>query len=183
MHHGTILFNSDLDVLSSALNVDEEKLKARSIKSTRSRVVNLKSLINEDIGVSEFIDRISEYVKKKFNPDIISAPKNVVVESLKARNESPEWIFPERAYLSEYRITKKKKYDFGLIELCLLMSNETISDIKIFGDFFGVKDISEVEELLRGSRISEIQTLISSVSLNDYILGMTNSEFIELIKE
>ena len=119
LHHGTILFNSDLEVLSSALNVDEEKLKARSIKSARSRVVNLKTIINEPIDVNTFIERISDFVKKKFNPEFIAAPENEEVERLKSRNESAAWIFPDRAYLSEYKIIKKKKYDFGLLEVNL----------------------------------------------------------------
>ena len=101
LHHGTILFDGNLDVLSSALNVDEEKLKSKSIKSTKSRVVNIKTLMSENLDVDAFIDRISEHVKKKFNPEIISTPENHEVIELKNRNESSEWIFPDRAYLSE----------------------------------------------------------------------------------
>ena len=182
LHHGTILFNSDLEVLTSALNVDEEKLKARSIKSARSRVVNLKSLMNQEISVGEFIDRISEYVKKKFNPEIIPAPENEEVERLKSRNESAAWIFPDRAYLSEYKIIKKKKYDFGLLEVNLNMVNERISDIKIYGDFFSIKDISEIEELFRNRSLIEISDLLNGITVSDYILGMSNQEFFSHIK-
>ena len=45
LHHGTLLYDSDLEVLSSALRVDEEKLRAKSIRSHRSRVVNIRTLI------------------------------------------------------------------------------------------------------------------------------------------
>ena len=173
LHHGTILFDSNLEVLSSALYVDEEKLRARSIKSARSRVVNLKGLIAEKLCVGEFINRIAEYVEKKFNPEIISAPENPEVEKLRIRNESFEWIFPDRAYLSEYKITKKKKYEFGLVEINLLMTNEVISEIKIFGDFFGTKDVAYIENELRGKSIFNIKDSLEKITVNDYIYGMT----------
>ena len=51
LHHGTLLFNSDLGVLSSALNVDEEKIKTKAIKSARSRVINIIDLIEKKISV------------------------------------------------------------------------------------------------------------------------------------
>ena len=183
LHHGTILFDGNLDVLSEALSVDEEKLKAKSIKSARSRVVNLKTIINEPIDVNTFIERISDFVKKKFNPEFIAAPENEEVERLKSRNESAAWIFPDRAYISEYKIIKKKKYDFGLLEINLNMVNETISDIKIYGDFFGVKDISEIEELFKNRSIEEISDLLNGITVSDYILGMSNQELISLIKD
>ncbi len=182
LHHGTILFNSNLEVLSSALHVDEEKLRARSIKSARSRVVNLKSLIDEELCVDEFIDRIAEYVKQKFNPEIISAPENFEVENLKTRNESLEWIFPSRAYLSEYKVTKKKKYDFGLLEVHMSMSNDIISDIKFFGDFFGTKDVLYIENMLRGKSIFNIKDSLKNITVNDYIYGMTAELLEEHIK-
>ena len=39
LHHGTLLFDSDLSVLSDALKVDEEKIKAKAIieKSTKNK--------------------------------------------------------------------------------------------------------------------------------------------------
>ena len=41
LHHGCILVNSDLDVLSQALNVDPAKYKSKGVASVRSRVGNL----------------------------------------------------------------------------------------------------------------------------------------------
>ena len=41
LHHGCILVNSDLDVLSQALNVEPAKYKSKGVASVRSRVGNL----------------------------------------------------------------------------------------------------------------------------------------------
>ncbi|MBO4411698.1 MAG: lipoate--protein ligase [Lachnospiraceae bacterium] len=47
LSHGTLLFDSDLGVLSKALKPDPEKLKKRAIQSVRSRVTNLKPLVSD----------------------------------------------------------------------------------------------------------------------------------------
>ena len=40
MHHGTIMFDSDLSVVSEALRVDPTKIQTKGIRSVRSRVTN-----------------------------------------------------------------------------------------------------------------------------------------------
>ena len=177
LHHGTLLFDTDLDVLSLALNVDEEKIKAKAIKSTRSRVINLKSALNCDMTSDDFIDMISDFVIKKYNPEIIEAPENEKIYALAKRNASWEWNFPEKDFVARYEVIKKKKYSFGLVEIHLAMSNEIIKELKIFGDFFGLLDISELEKVLRNTTLSDIESALAKIDVNDYILGMTNNEF------
>lgn len=41
LHHGTLLFNSDLTKLSQALNVKPQKIVSKGVKSVKSRVANI----------------------------------------------------------------------------------------------------------------------------------------------
>ena len=43
LHHGTLLFDSDLSVVAGALNPDPTKFQSKSVKSVRSRVGNIRS--------------------------------------------------------------------------------------------------------------------------------------------
>ena len=181
LHHGTLLFDTDLDVLTSALNVDPEKIKSKAMKSTRSRVVNISELIDKKITTDEFISLVADYVINKYNPEIISAPTNEQINSIYERNSSAEWIFPERDYLSKYTVTKKKRYPFGSVECSLDMQGEKILDIRITGDFFGTRSISELEVLIRGRELTEIREAIKSASLGEYIFSMTEDELLRLI--
>ena len=79
LHHGTLLFDSELDILSYALNVDEEKIKAKAIKSARSRVTNLRHSLTVDITVEQFIQTIAHFVIDKYNPKIIAPDRKSVV--------------------------------------------------------------------------------------------------------
>ena len=182
LHHGTLLFDADLSVLSNALQVDEEKIKSKAIKSTRSRVINLKSLIPIK-DVNEFIDYLATVLINKYSLEVISAPECAEIDLLTARNASKEWLFPENSFLSDYTVRKKKKYDFGLVDIELCMNGEVISDIKIFGDYFGILDIFALEEKIKGSNISDVEMVLRDINVSDYILGMTSYELSEQIKK
>lgn len=182
LHHGTILFDSNLDLLDSALKVDEEKIIAKAIKSTRSRVTNIKEHLKTEINVSEFIDKISKFVINKYSATVIEPPKSDIINELETRNSSNEWIYPERDYLSRYKITKKKKFDFALIELFMDMKNDVITDVRIVGDFFGKKDISELEDMITGQRLSELDHIVTDSNLPDYIYGISAKDLIDFIK-
>ena len=182
LHHGTLLFDSDLNVLISALKVDEEKIKSKAIKSARSRVANLNEYIPDAVTVKDFIDIIAKFTIDKYSPEIIDAPNNDVVNALALRNSSAEWIYPDKEYLASYSVLKKKRYPFGTVEAYIDMSNDIIKKITILGDFFGICDIAELEKLVSGVRISEVKDKLSAINIEDYIFGMTNEVFLEHIK-
>lgn len=181
LHHGTILFDSDLTVLSNALAVDGEKLKAKAVKSARSRVTNLRPLIKGDLTAEEFIAVISEFVIKKYSPEIISPPENSEIERLRERNASKEWIYPDSQYLSSYTLCKKKKFPFGLVEVSLNMSGDIVMKAKISGDFFGEGDISELEGMMESKKLTELR--FTDELLKKYVYGITSEEFRSLLSD
>lgn len=182
LHHGTLLFDSDIDVLTNVLNVDEEKIKSKAIKSTRSRVTNLKELISDNFTADEFINHISSFIKATFTPEIISPPMNDTVISLTERNKSENWLFSSSKLVSDYSTRKKIRYPFGIVDIYAEFSNHNINNIKIFGDFFGISDTKELEEIIKGTNIDSIKNKISDIKIENYILGMNNELFLNHIK-
>src|SRR5699024_4868275 len=49
LNHGAILFDTDLGVLAEALNVKQDKIESKGIKSVKSRVANIKQFLKDDI--------------------------------------------------------------------------------------------------------------------------------------
>lgn len=181
LHHGTLLFDSDLSVLTNALKVDEEKFKAKAIKSVRSRVTNIKEQLG-DINVSDFINLIASFLIKKYNPETISPPSYQQISTLVNKYTSFEWIFPEGNYLSQYTVLKKKRYPFGTVDISLEMKNDTVKKIKIYGDFFGVRDIGELEAELENITLEVLEEKLSKITIGDFIFGMTSRDFLTQIK-
>ena len=62
LHHGTILFNSDLEMITNVLNVKIDKIISKGIKSVRSRVTNILPYIKEKITIDEFKDKLLKFI-------------------------------------------------------------------------------------------------------------------------
>ena len=179
LHHGTLLFDADLETISDILNPDPEKIKSKAIRSVRSRVANIKPLLSDDLSVSEFIDSIEKFVISKLGAEIVEIPSGSQIELLRERNASSDWIYPKSKLLSDYSLIRKARYHFGTVEVRLNMQNHIISEVKIVGDFFGNRDVSDVEKLLVGKDITSCFEL--NINISDYIYGMSNQEFVDLI--
>ena len=52
--------------------------------------------------------------------------------------------------------------------------------IKIYGDFFGVRDIEELTRALQGTayEVSEVVKSLKELDINDYIFGLDKEIFI-----
>ena len=50
------------------------------------------------------------------------------------------------------------------------------------GDFFGIREISDLEKLLCASSLVNIADVLTKIDLSDFIFGMKAEDFIKLIK-
>jgi lipoate-protein ligase A len=181
LQHGTLLFDTDLSVLSRVLLPDEAKLATKGIKSVRARVGNIKERLPELCDAAELADIIERYVIKNCGARRCELDYSPDIDKLRERNASHEWIFPDRDFLSGYTALKKERYPFGTVSVSLGMVGEKIQNAKISGDFFGKRDISELEAVLSGLSLSELGTALVSLPIGEYILGMTGNDLLSLI--
>ena len=178
LHHGTLLFNTDADVMSRVLRVDREKLAYRAVKSHKARVGNLAPLLG-GITAEEFIERIEAYVLKATDAERIPVPENGEIDALRMRNVSEEWILSDRRYLTSYTVQRRRKYPFGIVCVDMTLSGDKIEDIVVSGDFFGTQPISELENALRGQSLDALL----DVDPAPFIAGMTWEELLALLLE
>ena len=64
MHHGTLLFASQISDLSNALKVKPMKFKDKSVKSVKARVTNISEHLKVPMDILEFKDLIIDYLYK-----------------------------------------------------------------------------------------------------------------------
>ena len=62
LHHGTLLFSSDISNLNEAIKVELECYDDKSVKSFRSKVTNIAAYVAEQMSVETFLDRVFDYV-------------------------------------------------------------------------------------------------------------------------
>jgi hypothetical protein len=67
MHHGTILFDADMEKMAMALRVPEDKYVSKGIKSVRARVTNLRAHLPADMTTSQFRSALREHILRRRN--------------------------------------------------------------------------------------------------------------------
>jgi lipoate-protein ligase A len=89
VHHGTLLFDSNLSVLSNALKPNLLKLKSKAIKSARQRVTNINELLETKISSEKFIDLLINFFIDGDNKNLIIADEvKKEAQLLEKRNKS-----------------------------------------------------------------------------------------------
>jgi len=183
LHHGAILFNADMSKLIKALKPKPVKFEDKSVKSVRSRVTNIADHLTSPLTVIQFKDLILEYVKKNdLDSKVVEFTKEEIdfINTLVVKKYSTwDWNFGKSP---KYNYENSKKLEGGVVEAHIQVENGFIKEIKIFGDFFGKEDISNLEAILLGVKHSkdEIKNALSKIDINDYIFNVKFEDLIEI---
>ncbi len=183
IQHGTILIDSEMEILADALKVNPLKFIDKATKSNRSRVVNLRGYLPAGTGTEEMKDLLKEEIIRN-NPgaEQYSLTEDDVeqIEKLVAEKyETWDWNF---GFSPNYNYRKAIKVPAGFIEVHLDVVKGNIDKAKIFGDFFAAKPIEELEEKLLGQKHedAEIKKILSSEDLTEYFGKVTLEEVMQL---
>ncbi len=185
IQHGTILLNSQMEVLADALKVNPLKFIDKAVKSNRSRVTNLIDYLPKDTStetlkqllIAEIIRENPAAVMHAFDVQDLAAIEQLV----KAKYATWDWNF---GFSPNYNFKQAIKIPAGFIELHMDVDKGYIKQVKIFGDFFAARPIEELEAKLVGLKhhLAPIEELLSQVVLSDYFGKVELSELRALFK-
>lgn len=184
MHHGCLLFDVDMTVLGNTLKVSKDKIESKGVKSVRARVTNILDQLPEKITVQEFSDMILEKMKETY-PDmteyVLSDEELAKIQaSADQQFGTWDWTYGKSP---EYTIRRDVRYPAGKISTFVNVENSIITSIKIYGDFFGVRGVEDIEKLLIGSRYehSDILSKLQTIDISQYFSRMTVEEVAKAI--
>src|SRR5690606_9529528 len=88
-----------------------------------------------------------------------------------------EWNY---GYSPKFNYEKTDRFDGGTLQVRLNVVKGIIEECKIYGDFFGVEDVQDVENRLKGVRYDRaaIQEALQGVDLDPYFGGITRDELL-----
>lgn len=187
LHHGTLLFNVDLEKLNSYLNIDKTKLISKNTKSVSSRVTNIKDFLPQNYKMNDFINDLINYFAELDEITWISLDHKDTTEIKniqKNKYESEEWNFNKN---STFSYINKTRFDGkGAIEVMLNIDNNHIVEAKIYGDFLGSQGTEDLETKLINTKYAynNISDILESVDLKN-IFGelFTKEDVLNLIIE
>lgn len=208
IHHGSILFDVNVENLISSLNPPKQKYESKGYKSLRERIVNIKDVVGGSLGRDISIDEFSDEIKKdllkydKNNRDISyiqvknkdnSGTQNTLYElreediktilSLEGKFKSWDWKYKENP---NFLLSKKITTDGGTIMSKLRVENGVIMDISVRGDFFSAFDIEDIEERFIGIKydILEIEKnydkICDDLGAEEIIYKTPKKEFLKI---
>ena len=179
MHHGTILLNTDMEVLEKAIRVNQLKIKDKGINSNRARVTNVLQLTDKVKNAKEFKKGLSNHFLKSTSLyQLTEEDINKINLLVKEKYSKFDWNIGASPKGSNYF---ENKFDFGIFEFSFDTEKGKIKNAKITGDFFSVKDISEFAENLNGKefKYSEMKKAFSNI--DKYIKNAKGDEIVDKI--
>lgn len=182
--HGTLLFDSEIENVVSALNVRMDKIESKGIKSIRSRVTNIREHLDEDMTMEEFKQTLLAYLFEELD----SVPKYELTEKdweeirkiSRERYANWDWNYGKSP---KFNVELSNRFAAGSVDIRLHIVKGIIQESKIFGDFFGVGDVSDIENKLNGVRYDReaIEEVLEDLDLSHYFGNVTRQEFLDLL--
>lgn len=181
LHHGTLLFSSDISGLSQVLRVSPEKISSKGVKSVRSRVTNISSHLKKEMTVLQFEDFLSDYAEKTLSlqPYSFSDEDIRAIERLRDEKYSTwDWNYGSSP---QYAFSGEKRFPAGSVRVSFNVTDGKISDCSIRGDFFSRLDISGLEAQLNSQPHNEkfISDALTCADVGLYIIGVTKEQLLE----
>lgn len=180
LHHGTLLFDSDLSVLAQALNVDSEKFTSKGFASVRSRVTNIRPHLPVPLSPEEFRDALRSSLSD-LGAKALSEEDLAAIEELR-REKYGTWDWNWGAS-PEFTERKAQRFPWGKVEALLNVKEGVIHSIRFYGDFFGTEDRSELEEafIKRRYRAEDLKEALGTIALDRYFRGAAPEEFLAFL--
>ena len=158
LHHGTLLFNSDLTKFGKILKPKMDKLLSKGITCIEARVTNFlpffkgvyptiyefkNSLLKKLLGIQND-DDLTSYMYELSEND-----KNKIHELMMTKYSNYNWNYGENDK-SEFNFEIYRHYEGkGSIIIRLRIMNEKIKKANISGDFLGYGNMNDIEKALQ----------------------------------
>ena len=185
IQHGTILLNSEMEVLGKALKVNPLKFIDKATKSNRGRVTNLIDYLPKETTTETLKELLTAEIIKN-NPEAkryqLSLEDLAGIEQLmEEKYETWDWNF---GFSPQYNFKKAIKIPAGFIEVHLDVVHGIIEKAKIFGDFFASMPIEDLEVQLIGKKhqTTDLENLFTSIDLTLFFGKVTAEEILDAFK-
>ncbi|MCL1982153.1 MAG: lipoate--protein ligase [Clostridiales bacterium] len=182
MHHGTILFDADIARLARALKPGPAKIESKGVKSVHSRVTNVSEHLQEPLSVEQFFGQLADFFRKRTDGQYLPTASDIEAVQQLAAEKYDNWAW-NFGHSPTYSHRRSGCFPFGTVDVRLQVENGFIKDAHIFGDFFGILEVKELESRLIGAQhnAESIGKALEGLTLSDYIRGATKEQFLELV--
>ncbi len=132
LHHGTLLFSSDLDMLRQALDAPSCRYRDRAVQSVPGSTANIRDFLEYPVDISEFRDRLLRHMLKEFGGSRLHtlnrADRARIAELVREKYSlwewnigySPKYTFENAFEVGDLSLTVALEVERGIIRTCRL---------------------------------------------------------------
>ena len=149
LHHGTLLFDSDRDMIAGALRADPAKFASKSTKSVRSRVGNLKEYLPEGTTIEQFWEALRRELREEDACPVMLQEEDLarIRDLADSRYRTWEWNYGKSP---EYTVQNRKRWPGGTLDVRMNVRRGILREIRFYGDFMSTAPLDDLTEALRG---------------------------------
>lgn len=184
LHHGTLLFDSNLDMVSEALKVTPEKFQSKSVKSVRSRVTNIRNFLTEEMSINDFWQRLrTELTSGGAMSASLTEEELCEIRALaETKYRSWDWTWGK---FPAYSKRNRKHFPGGTIAIDMDVQKGILQKVTISGDFMALKECTKAVEALSGIPFTE-EAVEAALDMEDFALmfgGIRREEIVQTMFE
>ena len=181
LHHGTLLFSSNLEDLNKALRIRPGIYRDKAVKSIRSSVANISEFLQDEIHILEFRDMIFQHILNSFTGakeyGLTEDDQHSIRRLVKEKYATWKWNFgysPRYQFQHDLRLGGKK------LAVHLLVERGIISEINLI-DQETKESLDAIEKQLTGLYHDEevIKDKLHSFDIHPDLPGVDKMDLIK----
>jgi lipoate-protein ligase A len=183
LHHGTLMYDVDIDTMVRSLNVSDDKFISKAAKSVRARVGMIRD-VNPDLTMETLIAGLMDALTNHDEDGEIvltDEQKQAIKDLRDSQFATWAWNYGESPK-SDFQ--NEKRFDGGTLGLSVTLADGLIQTIRFDGDFLGLEDWRDVADQFVGVPFNKAEVLEVLERVNDvqqYFGAITNEEIASLI--
>ncbi len=152
LHHGTLLFNSNLDTLGDAIRVKPGKYESKAVQSNRNEVANISSFLPKPMSIEKFMEFLIDVQLEKEENRSYELHKDemaTIHELASDKFITWDWCY---GYSPKYTFRNEVNIDGRTLKIFLEVKKGIIENANLEGNYFREPFATEFSALLIGKR-------------------------------
>ncbi len=154
-HHGTILINSDVERMRSALSPSKLKLQSKGVASVVSRVGNLTDW-HPDVTVSSVKAALAEAFREFYRGYTVDEKSVDLADprivDMADKLSSKEWVWGKNP---KAKCSIEKRFDWGTVQADIEIHGDSVTRLEIWTDSMNTEWVSVIKQKLQSTPVSQ----------------------------
>ena len=158
VHHGSLLFDTDIEQMVASTTVDSYKIISKSIKSVRDRVTNISEHLPRRLSVEEFKSCMVRHLMRGSTDTYTVTPEDDARINQLAQEKFAAWdaIYGKNP---RFNLERTGRFPGGKLTFRLDVQRGVIRNASVWGDFFSTLSAEAITRALTGCRYDRAAVL------------------------